>query len=150
MPTVNTERTSLLLGRPFVSRKRSTVCGPRRRIVMMKKAHAQQLDNKVAMPTPSTSYPLGNSRNMNRGSNMMLRTPPIAIPNPALPDSPTLRSRLAITLDKTVGSPPSTITHREYCRAKASVLPLAPRSWRIGFIKSSMPMEKKAVVPTAR
>ena len=26
MPTVNTERTSLLLGRPFVSRKRSTVC----------------------------------------------------------------------------------------------------------------------------
>ena len=117
---------------------------------MTKNVHAQQLDNSVATPTPSTSMPPGNSTNMNSGSRMMFRIPPIAIPNPAFEDSPTLRRRFAMTFDRTVGMPPSTMTQNEYCRAYAKVLPLAPRSSSIGFIKSSIPMEKTAVVPAAR
>ena len=55
-----------------------------------------------------------------------------------------------MTLDRTVGIPPSTITQKEYCLAKRSVLPLAPKSPRTRFIKSSIPIEKKAVVASAR
>ena len=117
IPTVKTERTFSVLGSPFESRKRRTVSVFCLRIVTVKKAHAQQFEISVATPTPSTSYPLGNNTNMNSGSSIIFNTPPIAIPNPAFPDSPTLRSRFAITFERTVGIPPSTMTQKEYWAA---------------------------------
>ena len=43
----------------------------------------------------------------------MLMTPPMVMPKPAFFDSPTLRSRWAMVLLITVGTPPQTMTQKE-------------------------------------
>ena len=78
---------------------------------------ATQLDNRVATPTPNTCWPSGKSRYMKTGSRAMLSTAPSVMPNPASRDMPTLRTRWASTLDSTVGTAPSTMTQKAYCRA---------------------------------
>ena len=68
------------------------------------------MEMQVAMPAPTISMPSGMRTNINSGSRAMLISPPMVMPNPAFLDSPTLRIRLAMTLDMTVGIPPKTIT----------------------------------------
>ena len=72
----------------------------------------------VAIPAPSTSYPSGSSTNINKGSRIILSTPPRTIPVPASLERPMLRIRFASTLESTVGMPPITITQEAYCLAK--------------------------------
>ena len=54
---------------------------------------------------------------MNTGSRAMLSTAPSVMPKPASRDMPTLRTRWAMTLESTVGTAPSTMTQKAYCRA---------------------------------
>lgn len=54
---------------------------------------------------------------MNTGSRAMLSTAPRVMPKPASRDMPTLRTRWAMTLESTVGTAPSTMTQKAYCRA---------------------------------
>ena len=54
---------------------------------------------------------------MKSGSRPILRIPPRMMPMPASLERPTLRIRLASTLESTVGIPPVTITHMAYCLA---------------------------------
>ena len=115
-----------------------------------KNTHAIQLDSAVASPAPSTSYPSGSSTNINSGSSAMFRRPPSMIPAPASLDLPMLRIRLESTLESTVGMPPKTITQKAYCLAYSYVFVPAPRSPRIGFMKTPMTTENTAAIRIPR
>ena len=54
---------------------------------------------------------------MNRGSSAMFSNPPSMMPVLASRERPMLRMRLESTLESTVGTPPSTMTHSAYWRA---------------------------------
>ena len=109
-----------------------------------------QLERAVAIPAPRTSRPSGSSTNMNRGSNRIFSRPPRMMPVPASLERPMLRIRLDSTLERTVGIPPKTITHRAYCLAKRYVFSPAPKIPRSSFINRPVPTENAAATSRAR
>ena len=115
MPTVNTAPTFSRFGPG--PRMRGAISFCRRRNTARQYRLAVTFEMSVAMPTPSTSLPLGSRTNMNSGSSPMFSTPPSATPTPASRESPRLRRRFDRTLEKIVGTPPSTSTVSTYTRA---------------------------------
>ena len=69
-----------------------------------------KFDMQVATPAPRTSQPRGIRTNMKSGSSAMFISPPKVMPKPASFDAPALRRRLDRTFDRTVGTPPKTMT----------------------------------------
>ena len=67
------------------------------------------MDRQVAIAAPVTSIPRGRSTNMKSGSRMMLRMPPMDIPNPASLAAPIDLTRCPHKALPSVGIAPTTI-----------------------------------------
>ena len=77
-------------------------------IYIIKYSVAIRLDKAVAIAAPITSLPLGKITNMNNGSSIIFRMPPIPIPKLDSFEAPTDLTKCPSTLFKIVGIPPIT------------------------------------------
>ena len=68
------------------------------------------MDSAVAMAAPVTSWPRGNSTNMNSGSSTQLSMPPMLSPMLAWAEKPAFLSRWARGSDSILGTLPMTMT----------------------------------------
>ena len=84
----------------------------------------------VASAAPMTCLPSGSITNINIGSSIMFRTPPILSPKKAFEESPMLLSIDDTVLLNITGTPPRTTTKNMYCLEYSSTLSLAPRKIR--------------------
>ena len=116
-PTLKMAEMLSARGMPALGEKVTAAPRPIRTRTAAKKRKATQLERQVASPAPSTSCPSGRRTNMNSGSRAMFKTPPRMMPALASRERPMLHIRLESTLESTVGTPPTTMTHRAYCRA---------------------------------
>ena len=72
------------------------------------------LDRQVAIAAPVTSIPRGSNTNINRGSKIMFRMPPIDRPSPASFAAPMERTRCPQRAFPSVGTAPTTMVQNMY------------------------------------
>ena len=137
MPTENISRMLSFSGRPAFGLKVIIEPFPMRSITIRKYKQATQFERHVARPAPNISCPFGRMTNIKRGSRAMFKRPPNIMPVPACLDMPTLRIRFESTFERTVGTPPATITHIAYCFAYSNVFSVAPRVFSSGCMNTA-------------